>query len=109
MAGRQAALPLFPARGKHRAYTEPKAPPPKEFALHLAVADHLKAFAHPDWRWSHYPAGEKRDPRAAAKLKAMGLQKGWPDFLLIAPNGRLHALERRGEAMTEEQEDFEVW
>jgi hypothetical protein len=40
----------------------------------------------------------------------MGLQRGWPDFLLIAPGGRLHALEikRRGEAMTEEQEDFEV-
>jgi hypothetical protein len=111
MPGRQAALPLFPARGKHRAYREPKEPAPKEFALHLAVADHLRAFAHPEWRWSHYPAGEKRDPRAASKLKAMGLQRGWPDFLLIAPGGRLHALEikRRGEAMTEEQEDFEVW
>ncbi len=41
----------------------------------------------------------------------MGLQKGWPDFLLIAPGGRLHALElkRGGKTMTEEQEDFEVW
>jgi hypothetical protein len=34
MPGRQAALPLFPARGKHRAYREPKEPAPKEFALH---------------------------------------------------------------------------
>jgi thiamine monophosphate synthase len=41
----------------------------------------------------------------------MGLQRGWPDFLLIAPGGRLHALElkRRGETMTEEQEAFEDW
>ncbi len=41
----------------------------------------------------------------------MGVQKGWPDFLLIAPGGRLHALElkRRGETMTEEQEAFAKW
>ena len=111
MAGRQAALPLFPACSKPRSYREPKEPPPKKFAFHLAVADHLRAYAHPDWRWSHYPAGEKRDPRAAAKLKAMGLQRGWPDFLLIAPGGRLHALElkRRGEDMTDEQEASESW
>jgi hypothetical protein len=33
------------------------------------------------------------------------------DFLLIAPGGRLHALElkRRGEEMTEEQETFAAW
>ncbi len=35
MAGHQRALPLFPARGKPRAYWEPKEPPPKELALHL--------------------------------------------------------------------------
>lgn len=111
MKGRQRALPLFPTRGKPRAYREPKALAPKEFALHKAVADHLRAFAHPDWRWSHYPSGEKRDARTAAKLKAMGVQKGWPDFLLIAPGGRLHTLElkRRGETMTEEQEAFAEW
>ena len=62
-----------------------KAPPPKELSLHIALADHLRAFARPDWRWSHFPAGEIRDRRHAAKLKAMGLQRGWPDFLLIAP------------------------
>jgi hypothetical protein len=41
----------------------------------------------------------------------MGLQRGWPDFLLIAPGGLLHALElkRRGETMSEEQESFAAW
>ena len=38
----------------------------------------------------------------------MGLQRGWPDFLLVVPGGLLHALElkRRGETMAEEQESF---
>jgi predicted type IV restriction endonuclease len=41
----------------------------------------------------------------------MGVQKGWPDFLLIAPGGRLHALElkRQGEVLSEDQEDFAAW
>jgi hypothetical protein len=51
-----------------------KVPPPKELALHIAVADHLKAYAQPDWRRTHFSAGEERDKRHAVKLKAMGLQ-----------------------------------
>jgi hypothetical protein len=41
----------------------------------------------------------------------MGLQRGWPDFLLVVPGGLLHALElkRRGETMAEEQESFAAW
>ncbi|WP_373371520.1 VRR-NUC domain-containing protein [Microvirga sesbaniae] len=108
---RQRSLPLFPSRGKPQAYRQPKVPAPKESVLHRAVADHLRTFAHPDWRWSHFPAGEKRDPRTAAKLKAMGVQKGWPDFILFGPGGRLHALElkRRGGVMTDEQKSFAAW
>jgi hypothetical protein len=108
---RQQLLPLFPAKGKPNAYRAPKAPTPKAFQLHLAVANYLRAYGRPEWLWSHFPAGEKRDPRTAAKLKAMGVQRGWPDFLLIGPGGRLHALElkRRGEVMTEDQETFAAW
>jgi hypothetical protein len=88
-----------------------KPPPPKELKLHIAVADRLKADASPDWRWTHFPAGEERDKRHAAKLKAMGLQRGWPDFILVSPGGRLHALElkRRGETLSEDQEAFAEW
>ncbi len=88
-----------------------KLPPPKELALHIAVADHLKAYARPDWRWTHFPAGEERDKRHAAKLKAMGLRRGWPDFVLVSPEGRFHGLEmkRRGEGLSEDQEEFREW
>jgi hypothetical protein len=40
----------------------------------------------------------------------MGVQRGWPDFVLFDPSGRLHALElkREGESLTEDQEDFQT-
>lgn len=88
-----------------------RAPPPLELALHMAVADVLRRFARPDWRWSHFPAGEHRDVRTGKKLKAMGLQPGWPDFVLFDPAGRLHALElkRVGETLNDNQEAFRDW
>ena len=84
---------------------------PKEIALHMAVAGVLRRFIKPDWRWSHYPAGELRHPRTAAKLKAMGTMPGWPDLMLLAPDGRLHGLElkRRGSDLGEDQQDFQTW
>jgi hypothetical protein len=77
----------------------------------MAVAGLLRRGVKPDWKWAHYPAGEHRDVRTAAKLKAMGTQPGWPDLILFDPEGRLHALElkRQGEHLTEEQEDFQTW
>jgi hypothetical protein len=82
---------------------------PRERVLHVAVADILRRHCRPQWRFSHFPAGEARDARTGAMLKKMGLQRGWPDFLLIAPDGRLHALElKRGAdaALTPEQAEF---
>jgi hypothetical protein len=72
---------------RHRARRD-VAPRPKELALQMQVADLLRRFARTDWRWSHFPAGEHRDVRTAAKLKAMGVQRGWPDFILLDPAGR---------------------
>lgn len=99
------------AKGGRARPRKAKAPRPKEIALHMAVADLLRRFAKPEWRWSHFPAGEHRDVRTAAKLKAMGVQRGWPDFVLFDPSGRLHALElkRQGEGLTDEQKEFEAW
>jgi hypothetical protein len=84
---------------------------PKEIELHMAVAGLLRRFARPDWRWGHYPAGEHRDVRTAAKLKAMGTQAGWPDLILFDPEGRLHALELKpqGKHLTDEQKAFASW
>jgi len=84
---------------------------PLELALHLGVAKLLRNHARPEWRWSHFPAGEARDARTGARLKAMGLQRGWPDFILVSPSGLLHALElkRIGETLSEDQEAFAAW
>lgn len=83
----------------------------KEHVLHTAVAKLLRVHAREDWRWTHIAAGELRDKRTAAKLKSMGLQRGWPDFVLLNPFGQLHALElkRAGEELSEAQEDFKLW
>jgi hypothetical protein len=56
-----------------------------EFSLHVQVADVLRRWQTPGWRWSHFPAGEWRHPGTAAKLQRMGLQVGWPDFILLSP------------------------
>src|SRR5271156_5557392 len=102
---------LMLAEGRRPRPRKAAVPRPKELALHMSVADILRRFARPDWRWSHFPAGEHRDVRTAAKLKAMGVQRGWPDFVLFDPTGRLHALElkREGETLTDDQEDFQTW
>ena len=99
------------AAGRRVRPRKPTAPRPKELALHMAVADLLRCFASPDWLSSHYPSGEHRDVRTAAKLNAMGVQRGWPDLILFDPSGRLHALElkRQGETLTDEQSNFQTW
>ena len=99
------------AQGRRVRPRKAEAPSPKELALHLAVADVLRRFARPDWRWSHFPAGEHRDVRTAAKLKSMGMKAGWPDIILFDPSGRLHALElkRQGETLSDDQQDFQTW
>src|ERR1019366_8525009 len=84
---------------------------PKEIALHMRVAALLRKHARADWLWTHIANGEVRDPRTAGKLKQMGLQPGWPDFVLIPPRGQLHCLElkRLGESRSDAQEDFRFW
>jgi VRR-NUC domain len=64
----------------------------------------------PDWLWWHTPNGEIRDKREAAKLRAMGVKPCVPDFLLISPYGSVRFLElkRRGEDLSEEQEQFSL-
>jgi hypothetical protein len=91
-------------------------PPAPEFNTHCMIADLLRRFANPGWRWWHIPSGEKRSPATGARLKRMGVQRGLPDFELLAPLGaswraRPHFLElkRRGGALSEEQKEFAAW
>jgi hypothetical protein len=84
---------------------------PKEIGLHMSVAAMLREHGRPDWQWTHIAHGEARDPRVAGKLKQMGLRPGWPDFVLVAPTGKLHCIElkRLGGTLSDAQEDFKFW
>jgi hypothetical protein len=84
---------------------------PKESLLQCAVAYLLRRHALPEWRWTHFPAGERRDVITGARLKRMGLQRGFPDIQLISPAGLFHGLElkRAGESLTDDQADFQLW
>lgn len=89
-----------------------KRPPSKEFATHCMVADMLRRWQTPGWRWSHFPAGEWRHPATAMRLKRMGVQVGWPDFILLKPDdGGAHFLElkRAGSTLTDWQFAFMEW
>jgi hypothetical protein len=110
MSGRQ--LHLFRARNQRGV----AAPPPLEFATQCALADTLRKWATPNWVWTHIPLGEKRDDVTGGRLKRMGTQAGWPDFILIPPAGpkfwqRPHFLElkRRGGKLTTPQAGFALW
>jgi hypothetical protein len=102
MAARQ--LSLF--KGKRQKGEKP--PLAKERATHIAVADALEIGANRGWTWTHFPAGELRNPVTAGLLKRMGTKPGWADFLLVSPQGRLHCLElKRGASpLNEAQKAF---
>ena len=82
--------------------------PPSERKLHISVADALRWGAADGWIWSHFPAGEARTKATAGLLQRMGLQRGWPDFVLIDPSGRLHFIEMKSGAarLSPEQRAF---
>lgn len=84
---------------------------PKEITLHMRVAGFLRTHARPDWRWTHIASGELRDARTGAKLRAMGLQAGWPDLVLLSPAGTAHFIElkRAGGRLSESQQAFQGW
>lgn len=64
-----------------------------EFRLTCVVADYL-ALAYPrELPWSHWPAGEARSEVTGARLKRMGVKRGWPDFILNLPGGRVGYIE----------------
>lgn len=54
--------------------------------------EHLKLTARPGVLWFHPANGGRRDKSEAAKLKAMGVQPGIPDLMLVA-DGQTYGLE----------------
>jgi hypothetical protein len=61
----------------------------EEFRLSCLVADYLAAVLPASVLWSHLPFGENRTVITGARLKRMGTQRGWPDYLLLHDGGVL--------------------
>jgi hypothetical protein len=97
-------LLVLAAGGKPRLRRE-RLPVPKEIILHVTVADLLRE--HCLWDWTHINRKAK-DAREGKILKTMGVNPGWPDFILLSPSGHALFLElkRPGQELTEEQEQF---
>jgi len=68
-------------------------PRAKEYALHCMVADALRRWCSPSWRYTHLPLGERRDMATAMRLKRMGVTPGWPDFVFVHLSGKVVWLE----------------
>lgn len=87
-------LSLF--KGKRQRGRKP--PPPLEFEVHCVLADMVRRWITPQWRFTHLPFGEHRNPVTAVRLKRMGVSPGWPDFIFVGPGSRVFWLElkRRG-------------
>lgn len=78
-----------------------------EFRFSCAVADFLKRSLPSTALWTHFPAGEARTAITGARLKRMGTQKGWADYLIVH-DGRLIGLELKapGGRISPEQRAF---
>ncbi|RPH76008.1 hypothetical protein EHM76_00205 [bacterium] len=79
----------------------------KEYELHCMVADTLRRWCNPLWRYTHIPAGEKRDMVTAMRLKRMGVMPGFPDFIFCGPGASVFWLElkRPGGRLSEVQSE----
>lgn len=56
-----------------------------EYTLQCAVAAFLSWALPDDILYTHLPMGGKRDKATAGKLKRMGVNPGWPDFVILCP------------------------
>jgi hypothetical protein len=92
-------------------------PSPLEDAVHIQVAEILRLSINPGWQFTHIASGGYRLPSTAAKLQRMGVQKGWPDLILLSPDpgsspGPVFFIEfkrARGGRLSDEQEAFRDW
>lgn len=80
----------------------------EEESLQKATVQFLKLKARPEVVWFHVPNGEQRSIRTAVRLKAMGVQKGVADLIVITHTGT-HFLELKAPKAYQkpEQRDFE--
>ena len=61
-------------------------------SLHIPLVSMLRWAIRPDVIYRHCPNGEHRDPRTAAKLKAMGVLAGSADLEFFWNDGQLRMM-----------------
>jgi hypothetical protein len=86
-----------------------QAGPQKEVtSLHIPLVAMLRWCIRPDVIWRHVPNGEHRDPRTAAKLKAMGVLAGGADLEFFYHGPRILFLELKlpGRKLSDTQAGF---
>lgn len=84
--------PITEIRGGSLALAEncgPRSAQLTEAQLHRAVASFLRVALKSPTTWTTIPAGGGGRIRGA-QLKAMGLQPGWPDLIVLHPAGHSH-------------------
>ena len=58
-------------------------PTASELQIHIALVHRLRLQCRPGVKFWHTANGEKRSPRDAAKLRAMGVLAGVPDLIFV--------------------------
>jgi VRR-NUC domain len=91
LAIRGTVPPSHPLRARDSGTVQMRVRRPEQ-AIQKAIADHLRARAHPDVYWFHPANGGARTAIEGAILKACGVRAGTPDLILIR-RGRTYALE----------------
>jgi len=102
-------LHLFKGKRQRGVRADTKSLAPKEYGLHVALADTLKRWGSPDWFVTHLPFGEHRTPRTAGRLKRMGVRAGPLDFMCLYRHGPQTVwleLKRRGGTLSDPQIAF---
>lgn len=87
---------------------------PSEQEWHIRLVSEIRELRllSEGWAMTHFPAGGERTAKSGAIMKAMGLERGWPDLLFCRPPtrdllvGLPHGLElkRLGETTTDDQD-----
>lgn len=90
-----------------------KAPPtPSEGQIQEALVQLLDRWGTRGWRYTHIASGGLRDKITASILKRRGVKRGWPDLIFLSPyppSVNFLELKRRGEALSDAQQDFQLF
>ena len=86
-------------------------PAPSEFASQAFLVAVIRRWLSPQWRFTHVPLGEYRDPATAGRLQRLGTTPGWPDLQFAGPGSGAGSaqmvfleLKRRGGRLSESQQ-----